>query len=166
MQVGLSRNDHACTVFEGVRPTELWCLVFHHQYPHWYPPHVSLRFGERPSKHKLFCSLTDYRPLAGQLLWCGASSSLVGTLLINSELVIHSVSNSLFHDVGRLGYGRYVLSACPQRYSICNMQLQRYAAHIRPVAAHISGRPCFPSLEVLPSRPGLLVGSTFWDKLR
>ncbi len=46
MQVRCSDDDDACAVFEGARPTELWCLVFHHQYSHWYPTHVSLRFGE------------------------------------------------------------------------------------------------------------------------
>ena len=52
MQVRLSRNDHTCAVLKGAHPAEFWCLVFHHQHPHWYPAHVSLRFGEHTSKKK------------------------------------------------------------------------------------------------------------------
>jgi hypothetical protein len=61
--------------------------------------------------------------------------------LSRTESVVHLVLNSLLHDVGRLGYGGYVLSTRPQRYCVCNMQLQRYAAHIQLVAVHISGPP-------------------------
>jgi hypothetical protein len=47
---------------------------------------------------------------AAQLLWFGASSLLVGVLLIVLESAIHQVLYSLLYDVGRLGYGGYVLS--------------------------------------------------------
>jgi hypothetical protein len=54
MQVRWSRNDRARKVFKGTHPTELRCLVFHYQYPHWYSPHVSLRFGEHTLRNELF----------------------------------------------------------------------------------------------------------------
>jgi hypothetical protein len=153
-------------VIERARPTELWCLVFHHQYPYWYTPHVPLRFGEPPSKDKLFLFSDWFQTTGGPAV-------MVWGFIVVGEGSFHClrfsdlpVSNSLFHNVGRLGYGRYVLPAGTWRFCVCNVQLQRYAAHIRPVAAHISGRPCFPSLKALPSRPGSLVGSTFWGKLR
>lgn len=80
------------------------------------------------------------RLLAARLLWCGASSSSVGPLLIVLELAIHKALYSLLHDIGRLGYGRYALFARPQRHLFAT-QLQKYVAHIQPVVAHITALP-------------------------
>ena len=65
-----------------------------------------------------------------------------GALLIVLSSAIYQVLYSLLHDVGRLGYGRYVLrlSGRPQGILFVT-QLQKYVAHIRPVVAHITGRP-------------------------
>jgi hypothetical protein len=69
------------------------------------------------------------RLLAAQLLWCGASSSWVEAFLIVLESAIHHKLYSLLHDVGWLGYGRYVLSARPQRQFVCNAAPEICSAH-------------------------------------
>ena len=66
---------------------------------------------------------------AAQLLWFGASSLLVGVLLIVLESVIHQVLYSLLYDVGWLGYGRYALSARPQTHFVCNAASEICSAH-------------------------------------
>jgi hypothetical protein len=52
-------------------------------------------------------------------------------LLIVLEYAINQAFYSLLHDVGRLGYGRYVLSTRPQSILFATQwQLQKYVAHI------------------------------------
>ena len=103
-----------------------------------------------------------HRSVADQLSWCGAGSSSVGSFSqlfrATQSLCIKKAFFTLL--VGLSTAGMYPMY--PEMYCVCDPQLQRFAAHIRPVVVGISGRQSFPSLEVLPSRLGLPAGLALW----